>query len=1489
MTISTLSVVSTGVDVSLDETAGLQNLTTTPIPAGDADDNDTATSLPVAFSTRLTALGAGTAMDAALSGYNGANAGSDAFTISGATSATDVSFVGSNGLPLEDVVSGLFTLDGTSILLYTDTENNNIVLGRAGGPAGAIVFAAYIDETGSPVTGGKIWTVEYQPLKHPGTTNPDDSVDLTGLVFVGASQNLEFSLKDAPSGQNLFLMFTTANPTTETVNGVVRITDPAIIATGKDPANQSAGVNITTGDTINTSQAGGPTTFGTNNQMITEQEGIRFSFVTGARQDVTIPNLSQTEANFESNIDFTGVVNVNTVSFDVVQLQSGKSAVVKISAFSTDPEPGVNFIGTNGYAPDDSIPITSVRVLNSAGDVIENSDGPEDDTSILISFDANGVATITGIKAGYQIEYTTTEEHNRVLIENGAALNAKGNAHADFDIDGLHLFQASIAKAEVGSQMIFEDDGPGADVADGGGLVTIDETSTNQDDDNDAAAVLALFDTEVVNKGTDLNPAEFAISTTPLATTAASSFGQDVAGATKVLSLEIVGGDGTDSLLDTTDGKDIKLFKEGNLIVGRYDVANGVVTVADPAAFAIALQQDGNVAVAQYVSLKHPIAGSSLAAYDDRIDLTGLINAVVTVTDGDGDTSTDSVGIGDDINFDDDGPSADVADVGGSVTIDETATNQDDDNDAAAVLALFDTEVVNKGTDLNPAEFAISTTVLASTALSSFGQDQEGATKVLSLAIVGGDGTDSLLDTTDGKDIKLFKEGDLIVGRYDVVNGPVTAADPAAFAIALQQDGKVAVAQYVSLKHPTPGGSYDESVDLAGLVNAVVTVTDGDGDTSTDSVGIGDDINFDDDGPSADVVDGGGLVTIDETATNQDDDNDAAAVLALFDTEVVNKGTDLNPAEFAISTTALATTALSSFGQDQEGATKVLSLAIVGGDGTDSLLDTTDGKDIKLFKEGNLIVGRYDVANGVVTVADPAAFAIALQQDGNVAVAQYVSLKHPIAGSSLAAYDDRIDLTGLINAVVTVTDGDGDTSTDSVGIGDDINFDDDGPVIETAPVQDVDPTLGATSWTFSGDFAYSIGADNRGPTYSSAADSDFAGVALSGFANDVAIVNPTVTWNSENLDAATFNVSFEYDHDRNPGTDSQLVEGTLVFNKVSDTYTFQIDALQTTQDVTLGEGTGYKTYDVGGTSPSSGPSPVATGKLGEGFFIQITGFESPLSAGGNTGVVEGELVSGTQAPVTLSSTALGVSGNTIQAGEAANINFFQTDPKGNLGATNFSYATDFFIKFDGYETESDDLVLIVSLADANNSNLTTTRAIYVDQFDVYENDTANTDLVGTKYAALILNDPADPNDPFLDNNDALLIVESNDFNIAADDNWLIKGIQILSNDAGLTGSAINLNRDVGADGGSSYSAQTVVGLVGPGNTIAEDTSTNPLKIIDAGFSTTTTVSPTLDLTLDFKVVDGDSDFTDVQTIDIENPVVVELVGLTNLAPTDLGV
>ncbi|MGS7253758.1 DUF5801 repeats-in-toxin domain-containing protein, partial [Pseudomonas anuradhapurensis] len=540
-------ITATGVNVTLDETAGLQNGTATPSPASDADDNDIlVASLPSAFSTRLTALGAGTPAGAALSGYTGAvgNTGSNAFTITPAPGGTitDVSFTNSAGAPLNGLDSGLDTLDGVSILLYTDTSNNNIVLGRAGGPAGAIVFAGYIEETGSPVSGGKIWTVEYQPLLHPNTSNPDDAVNLLNKVFIGTNQDLQFSLANAPSGQNLFLMFTTANPTVVNDGGILRISDPTIIATGKDPADQSSGASINTGDTINTSQAGGPTTFGTNNQMIVEQEGIRFSFVTGARQNVTIPNLDQNEADIEANIDYTAVFNVKSASFDVVQLQSGKSAVVTVSAYSTAAEPGVNFI--NGYSNDAAVAITNVRVIDIAtGQVVENSNGSVNDPNIVITF-ASGVATLTGITAGQRIEYTTTQDHNRVLIQNGAAVDAKGDTHADFDIGGLKLLQVTTATAEIGSKMVFEDDGPSISTTGTEPTLTVDETN------------LAINASQ-----------SFAANFT-------SAFGADGAG-TLTYALGVVAG--ASGLTDTATGEAVNLSLNGTVVEGRTATTNLLV------------------------------------------------------------------------------------------------------------------------------------------------------------------------------------------------------------------------------------------------------------------------------------------------------------------------------------------------------------------------------------------------------------------------------------------------------------------------------------------------------------------------------------------------------------------------------------------------------------------------------------------------------------------------------------------------------------------------------------------------------------------------------------------------------------------------------------------------------------------------------------------------------------------------------------------------
>ncbi|OAB54297.1 DUF5801 repeats-in-toxin domain-containing protein [Pseudomonas thivervalensis] len=917
-----LGVVATGVNVTLDETANLQNGAATPGAPTDADDNDIlVASLPTAFASRLTALGTGTATGAALSGYTGdvGNTGSDAFTVNAAPGATitNISFVGSTGAPLDGVDSGLDTLNGTSILLYTDT-NDNIVLGRAGGPAGAIVFAAYIEET---ATGGKIWTVLYEPLQQPVNTNPDDAVNLLDKVFIGASQDLQFSLADAPSGQNLFLMFTTANPTTELVDGVLRITEPTIIATGKNPADQSSGANITTGDTINTSQAGGPTTFGTNNQMIVEQEGIRFTFVTGARQDVTIPNLDQTEADVESNIDFTDVFNTKMANFDVVQLQAGKTAVVKISAFSTAAESGVNFV--NGYTGDTSVAISNVRVINiSTGVVIENSDGSANDAGIVISF-ASGVATITGVKAGYTIEYTTTSDHNRVLIENGAALDAKGTNHADFDIGGFTLVQASVTKTEIGSQMVFEDDGPSIGTTGTEPTLTVDET---------------LLGTNATQN--------FAANFT-------SAYGADGAG-TLTYALGMVAG--ASGLTDTATGELVNLSLNGTTVEGRTATTNLLV-------FTVSVATNGDVTLDQLRAVVHPDTTNP----DDAQSLTldNLVTLTATKTDRDGDSVQATLDIGQNLVFEDDGPSISTTGTEPTLTVDETLLGTNATQNFAANFS------------------------------SGYGADGAGTLTYVLGMVAGASG---LTDTATGELVNLSLSGTTVEGRTATTNLLV-------FTVSVATNGDVTLDQVRAVVHPNTTNPDDaKSLTLDNLVTLTATKTDKDDDSVQATLNIGQNLVFEDDGPSISTTGTEPTLMVDETVL-------ATNAMQNF-----------------------AANFVSAYGADDAG-TLTYGLGVVAG--ASGLIDTATGEAVNLSSNGTTVEGRTATTNLLV-------FTVSVATNGDVTLDQIRALVHPDATNP----DDAKSLAdNLVTLIATKTDKDGDSLQATLNIGQNLVFEDDGPSV----------------------------------------------------------------------------------------------------------------------------------------------------------------------------------------------------------------------------------------------------------------------------------------------------------------------------------------------------------------------------------------------------------------------------------------------------------
>ena len=244
------------------------------------------------------------------------------------------------------------------------------------------------------------------------------------------------------------------------------------------------------------------------------------------------------------------------------------------------------------------------------------------------------------------------------------------------------------------------------------------------------------------------------------------------------------------------------------------------------------------------------------SAFEDNLH----IDFTYTATDFDQD-SVDGHLI---FNVDDDVPKVCLqTNESGTVIHDETTGTQSD-HDAtdvayAALSLVFQNAfdgVANKGSDPDVTQdngaigFAQSNGPLVLADV-HFGADGAAVSNAETFALtLSGDGVDSGLKTTDGHEIDLFLENNIIVGR--VLDG--ADAGNAAFAIAIDPStGDAAVAQYLSLQHGSPdNGDISEPLYLnSGIISVSVAATDGDGDTTTQSLDVSAQFKFLDDGPTA--------------------------------------------------------------------------------------------------------------------------------------------------------------------------------------------------------------------------------------------------------------------------------------------------------------------------------------------------------------------------------------------------------------------------------------------------------------------------------------------------------------------------------------------------------------------------------------------------------------------------------------------------------------
>ncbi|WP_292136196.1 DUF5801 repeats-in-toxin domain-containing protein, partial [Mesorhizobium sp.] len=564
------------------------------------------------------------------------------------------------------------------------------------------------------------------------------------------------------------------------------------------------------------------------------------------------------------------------------------------------------------------------------------------------------------------------------------------------------------------------------------------------------------------------------------------------------------------------------------------------------------------------------------------------------------------------------------------------------------------------------------------------------------------------------------------------------------------------------------------------------------------------------------------------------------------------------------------------------------ALALAGGAAT-GLLTTEGNHAITLVADSaTQISGKYDSDNN--GSPDATAFTVTLSGT-TVTLTSLVALEHSNAPQD-GTEDNTLDLNGLINVVatVTVTDGDSDVvSSQSTSSGPlSLTFNDTDPTITAA--FDADPLAGiqtpehlgnAVGQTASGTFGYDMVDKHTAAEYLAGA-SDFvdtnntlAGVqiTLTGTVDNPqnsGITQAVATLTTETDLSASFDFSFHYDKDPiTAGVQDATAGGTLVFNKAADTYTFTLtdliegfsfDVLHTSDLVNKAPigNTGHPLIVAEQLTPNSDPDP---------FFVQFTansttnsikfGFNSTGDgdiAAADTAFTQDahDMITNTHEDwVSATQATNGVAGDTIQKGELLTLRFFEENILGDVhpnetGGGNETLepttsASGVVIKFDGIGN-SEDLILILDLKDANGNEIT--RAVNVQNSDLIKGNA---------------NVPSPYNTEFtLDNNDALLILESNDYNDGTE-TFQIQGVQIMQSSNGLTGDAINLNGAIGAGGDSNATS---------GLSAWDTTDNDVLKIVDIGFVQQTSGTFNANLDFSFALADADGDPTATQNIPV---------------------
>ncbi|WP_370204477.1 immunoglobulin-like domain-containing protein [Bradyrhizobium diazoefficiens] len=1086
---------------------------------------------------------------------------------SGGTGTIAYALTTSTGAAFAGVDSGLqATVTGNEIFLFTE---GNLVVGRegAGGvadPNGAVAFQLYLDPASL-----KLDVAQYEAIKHGTASAPDTSegAQLGHVVFVQQTvTDGSGNTATALSTGSLGVSFLDDGPTilVTVADGSEGPTRLATLSLDESIASDRGANGFPDGTFDDVSGNTSPDPTGTHpiGTMKTDVGNVESPGDLAALFNVVKDGGTDTEKTTDYAYSFT----LNAAGFSE-ESKGGIATTLKV----TDP---------NHTYSDDTIYLFKVSDTEIVGHVGDDPNGPVAiritlDNAGSLSGGQLVVDQYMAIDHGADLNnFDSTQFLN--LVGEGASLGITLTATIT---DGDNDTATSSATIEIAgpqqSSIGFQDDGPSIDVtvhqpvegsahlatlsldesiggdrgANGLPDGTVDDVSGNTGPDPTGTNPIgelktvagegelngdleALFDVTKI-AGTDGE------KSTDYAYSFALSGGKEAENGGIATTLKVT--DPNHTYSDDT----IYLFKVSDTeIVGHVgDDPNGPVAIRITLDNAGSLS-GGQLVVDQYMAIDH---GADLNNFDSTqfLNLVGEgaslgITLTATITDGDNDTATSSatieiVGTEDSsISFQDDGPAVSVsANSTFQVVHDETLLLQSppfgDDNDIL-FTPVFN-GVSNPGHDPQvlfglPIGYAQSNVAALTIDNVDFGTDGAAKTgaQLFSLTLTDAQGQsttgpiDSNLATTEGKEIFLFLENGLIVGRYDggdPGNDVTSTNDPAAFAIAIDPvNGKVSVVQYVSLHHNSAdiGGDIDEAVSLAGAlgqVKATVMVTDGDGDHASASANIGGGIQFEDDGPLvAATLSRNFGVTADETPGNQA--NDVTGPLQIF-AGVQNPGVDPDepgtPLAYATSSGA-ALSILPYFGVDgpDPAAAITYSLELKS---SNSGVTLTDGTAISLsLDSAGRVIGTVGTDNVHPELSGTTAFAVAIDPlSGKVSVVEYLSLHH----SDSSNPNDQVSLAaGSISAVVTIKDGDGDgdTASASADISSKIHFNDDGPAL-TIGTGVTTPELVALALNLD----ETIGHDGSPPDQYNLGEGESGGGVPNGTADDTG--NATVTFTTD--------------------------------------------------------------------------------------------------------------------------------------------------------------------------------------------------------------------------------------------------------------------------------------------------------------------------------------------------------------------------------------